>query len=298
MCLTSVPWGLAADIRGRRAVLLAGSASSALSALLLGLSGSYGAACAVRFIGGLANGTLGAMKAVIADVADARSSAVAFAYLSVAWGAGAMIGPALGGGLAKPCGSGGALAGGRFCSESSLFVAHPFLLPCLVSALLLAASTALTYCMKETMPPRPGRAVAAAAAAASPPGDDTPSSEEEEEEAAEEGRPLLAVSRADLQLRPLSSDHDGGDDNHESAGARLLPPSSFSSSSLSLRKPSPRDCSARQKGPRWFRSPQCVLCLSGYGLAAFMFIFLDEARAVYTLNFPSISQFPPLFSLY
>lgn len=63
MFITSLPWGLAADRLGRRPVLLSGCASATASAAALGCCTSYGAACACRLLGGLANGTLGAMKA-------------------------------------------------------------------------------------------------------------------------------------------------------------------------------------------------------------------------------------------
>jgi hypothetical protein len=63
MFVTSIPWGLASDRLGRRPVLLTGNASAALSVLALGLCRSYGLACACRLVGGLANGTLGTMKA-------------------------------------------------------------------------------------------------------------------------------------------------------------------------------------------------------------------------------------------
>ena len=87
MFLTSLPWGLAADRLGRRPVLLFGCASATASAVGLGCCTSYGAACACRLLGGLANGTLGAMKAAIGDVTDSTNSAWAFSFLSVAWGA-------------------------------------------------------------------------------------------------------------------------------------------------------------------------------------------------------------------
>jgi MFS family permease len=63
MFVTSIPWGLASDRLGRRPVLLTGSASAALSVFALGCCRSYGVACACRLLGGMANGTLGTMKA-------------------------------------------------------------------------------------------------------------------------------------------------------------------------------------------------------------------------------------------
>ena len=62
MFITSMPWGFATDRLGRRPVLLFGCASATASAAALGCCTSYGAACACRLLGGLANGTLGAMK--------------------------------------------------------------------------------------------------------------------------------------------------------------------------------------------------------------------------------------------
>jgi MFS family permease len=65
--LSSFPWGWISDRIGRKLVVMIGGMSACLSVVGLGLAGSYPAAVASRFCGGLFNGTIGALKSIIAE---------------------------------------------------------------------------------------------------------------------------------------------------------------------------------------------------------------------------------------
>ena len=150
--VTSLPWGRFSDKRGRRPVLYIGNSAAAVSILSLGLCRSYGAACAVRLAGGFLNGSLGSVKAVIADVCDDTNQPFAFSVLSTAWGVGAVLGPAAGGLLSRPCAEGGIYgpASAR-CQPGTMLLAHPYLLPCAFASVLCATAGFLSYRMQETL---------------------------------------------------------------------------------------------------------------------------------------------------
>ena len=235
MFVSSIPWGLVTDKRGRRPVLNVGNWSAAVTVLLLGFAPNYGFACACRVVGGLLNGTLGAMKAVIADVTDDTNAPLAFSALSVAWGVGAVLGPALGGLLSRPCREGGLLFGATSCSPGSILSRMPYILPCLFCSFLCGLAGCLSLRLPETIH-RPGQ----------PPIDAPPRCVDDAEDV-----PLLQPqSTSELELQSSSATPD------------VLPP--VEQPTL---PPTP---------VRWFRDRQCVLCLLGYALCAFIFIQMDE----------------------
>lgn len=241
MFVTSVPWGLASDRRGRRPVLLVGACSAALTMFALGCARSYAFACFARVLGGLLNGSLGTMKAIIADVTDASNAPRAFAGLSVAWGLGAVAGPAIGGLLSRPCVEGGLLAGSLICVPGGLLTSRPYFIPCLVSSLLCAASGVLAWRLEETL----GLQWKAPVQQRAHP-----------EGCTEEVAPLLSD---EVELREQNGERREHDEHLSEA---------LSVVQEAIHAPAPP--------VRWFRDRQCVLCLLGYGLCAFIFIQLDE----------------------
>lgn len=156
--LTSYPWGRASDTLGRRPVMVIGNISSVVSLAWLGMSGSIASAAAARIAGGLFNAIIGAEKAIIGESLAPPDQAVAFGYFSLAWGLGALVGPALGGTLARPCGPRrppGDTSDGEnaLCAPGALLYERPFLLPCLAASLLCLVATILTICvLPETLP--------------------------------------------------------------------------------------------------------------------------------------------------
>ncbi|KAK7343002.1 hypothetical protein VNO80_25963 [Phaseolus coccineus] len=83
-CLTSVLWGIIADRYGRKPVLMIGIIAIVLFNTLFGLSTSFWMAVIMRFLLGCFSGLLGPVT------------------VTASWGAGLIIGPALGGYLAQP----------------------------------------------------------------------------------------------------------------------------------------------------------------------------------------------------
>jgi MFS family permease len=160
--VTSLPWGRYSDRNGRRPVLLIGNVAAAVSVCVLGLTRSYNTACLSRLAGGALNGSLGVVKAVISDVCDESNTPLAFSLMSTGWGVGAVLGPALGGVLSRPCAPGGLLgAASALCLPGGPLHGRPYVLPCFVSAALCATSAALAVRLPETLRRR----------CASPPGD-------------------------------------------------------------------------------------------------------------------------------
>ena len=244
MFLTSIPWGFVTDRRGRRGVLNVGNWTATLTVLLLGLQHTFGAACACRVVGGLCNGTLVTMKAIIADVTDDTNAARAFSLLSVAWGVGAILGPVLGGLLSRPCREGGVLAGAASCHPGSILDRQPYFLPCLTCSLMCALAGALSLKLPETMrkatPQKPAQQPCVV-------GDG-------------EEQPLLL--EVEMQNTP------------DVLPAVAAPPLDSDASSLV----------AAPTTVRWFRDTQCVLCLLGYTLCAFIFIQLDELLPLFAAD--------------
>ena len=245
MFLTSIPWGYVTDRRGRRPVLNIGNWTASATILLLGLQHTFGGACACRVVGGLLNGTLVTMKAVIADVTDDTNAAKAFSLLSVAWGVGAILGPVLGGLLSRPCRGGGVLFGAASCAPGSVLERQPYLLPCLTCSLMCALAGTLSLRLPETM--RKGTDAARPAPVREPcvVGD------------GEEQPMLLEV---EMQQTAPPPDPDASPVAAASAPAPAPPP------------------------VRWFRDRQCVLCLLGYALCAFIFIQLDELLPLFAAD--------------
>ena len=185
-CISSFPWGWASDRIGRKAVIQIGGLGQALSMLGLGFAGTYPAAVVARFVGGILNGTTGALKTTIAEsyseqqqaqvwlahllacrlhapapvrhkVAVAAHTVTAargvqvLGYLSFGWGAGTIIGPAAGGFLAQPCDS-FPRAFGSACAPGGLLARFPYLLPCLLAAFAaLQSFVTVTVFLRESL---------------------------------------------------------------------------------------------------------------------------------------------------
>eukprot|EP01135_Chromosphaera_perkinsii_P001401 Nk52_evm2s167 gene=Nk52_evmTU2s167 len=129
--MTSSLWGSLSDRIGRRPVLLIGLIGNTVCILLFGVSRSFAWALASRTLNGMLNGNDGVIKVYLREVTDSTNQAAAFSYISFCWGFGAIIGPCLGGMLARPV-----LQYPEWFAADSLFGYYPYLLPCLVSALV------------------------------------------------------------------------------------------------------------------------------------------------------------------
>ena len=187
-------WGRLADKWGRRPVLLAGLVGSILTMLWFGCGRSYTEALLARFLNGAVNGNIAICKVYVGEVTTRKTQALGFAYLSLTWGLGTIIAPAIGGYLGDAATQypGSAL-------DVGLFRALPYLLPSAIAAGYAAAAFLLAFFFLDETPAWRGlQARAAAAAQPRAPGRRAPGAapagaggEKEEEEEEEEDALLL-----------------------------------------------------------------------------------------------------------
>ncbi len=130
MFLSSFGWGVASDRLGKRPCLLLGTTGSLLSCLAFGFSVNLPMAVAVRFANGCLNGNLGIAKSYLGAITHEKNQARAFSLIAICWGAGALVGAAIGGFLARP-----AIQYPDAFDAKGLFGIFPYLLPNLVTAL-------------------------------------------------------------------------------------------------------------------------------------------------------------------
>jgi MFS family permease len=88
--------GRLSDRFGRKPVLIATVALSAVTQLMTGYAGSLMALVVLRFLAGAAAGNISVAQACISDLTDPRKRASAMAIIGIAFGGGFAIGPALG----------------------------------------------------------------------------------------------------------------------------------------------------------------------------------------------------------
>ena len=94
--LASTWWGRISDRYGRRPVLLAGLAGSAVAFVVFGFAGSLWMLFLSRIVQGLGGGTTGVAQAYVADMVAPGERAKALGWLSAGTSAGVVVGPAIG----------------------------------------------------------------------------------------------------------------------------------------------------------------------------------------------------------
>ena len=156
--LTSWYWGRAADLYGRKAVLLFGSFGTLISCIGFGLSTSFLSALIFRILGGLVNGNIPVMRTMVSEIVkEKKHQARAFLLMPMCFNIGVIIGPAMGGLLANPAGT----YPGVFGPGSSLggqngvwwMVKFPYLTPNLFSSLVVVINIFLvSIFLSETRP--------------------------------------------------------------------------------------------------------------------------------------------------
>ncbi|KAJ9059611.1 hypothetical protein DSO57_1000570 [Entomophthora muscae] len=146
-CMSGVPWGILSDRIGRKPVLMLGMAGTMVSMLMFGVSQSLAWAIVSRFMAGLLSGNVGVMKSMVTEITDHTNRAIGFSYLSMAFGLGFIVGPAMGGFLIHPADTFPYLFGG-----SSFLRKFPYFLPCAAAALFCAIGMVLCHIfMEETL---------------------------------------------------------------------------------------------------------------------------------------------------
>lgn len=128
---SSFLWGWASDKIGIRPVLLFGLFVTIVGSTCFGFTDTLGKAMTIRLCTGLLNSNIGVAKTYIGLVSDATNEARAFGFMSMSWGAGSILGPAIGGLLAQPVKN----FPGIFAVDS-IWDRNPYLLPSLAAAVL------------------------------------------------------------------------------------------------------------------------------------------------------------------
>jgi MFS family permease len=101
--LVSLPWGRLSDAHGRKLSIVLGLAISVVANAAFGFSRSFGALLFWRTLAGLANGNVGIMRTVTAEIVrERRFQTKAFLLLPLVFNSGMVLSLALGGFLADP----------------------------------------------------------------------------------------------------------------------------------------------------------------------------------------------------
>nr|XP_017226422.1 PREDICTED: protein ZINC INDUCED FACILITATOR-LIKE 1-like isoform X4 [Daucus carota subsp. sativus] len=144
--LTSVFWGKVADLYGRRPVIIIGTSTIVIFNTLFGLSINYWMAVTMRFLLGSLNGLLGPIRAYTFEILQKEHHALGLSVVAASWGTGLILGPALGGFLAKPADNFPDLF-----SPQSIFARFPYFLPCLSLSLFALVVLIASLWLPETL---------------------------------------------------------------------------------------------------------------------------------------------------
>ncbi|RDL41651.1 MFS general substrate transporter [Venustampulla echinocandica] len=158
---TSMLWGRASDFYGRKPTIVIGLLVSVIANAAFGFSRNIGALMFWRILAGIANGNVGVMRTMTAEIVKERKYQTrAFLILPLVFNSGMVAGLALGGCLADPVVNLPWLFGpeGIFnVSDNDGGVAwalkYPYALPALSNAFTLMGSLILAvFWMRETLP--------------------------------------------------------------------------------------------------------------------------------------------------
>jgi len=130
---SGVAWGRLSDRIGRKPVLLAGLAGTALSMLIFGFAPNLKVALLARALGGLLNGNIGVLQTTVAEMVTVKEHQPrAYTIMPFVWCLGSILGPALGGALARPVEN-----YPNIFQADSIWSRFPYLLPNLVCTIIV-----------------------------------------------------------------------------------------------------------------------------------------------------------------
>ncbi|KAH6635327.1 major facilitator superfamily domain-containing protein [Chaetomium sp. MPI-SDFR-AT-0129] len=131
---TSVFWGRLSDKVGRKPVLLMGMAGTGLSVLIFGFAPSLPVALFARALGGFLNGNIGVLQTTVGELVTVKEhQARAYAVMPLVWCVGSIVGPMIGGALAKPVDTLPSIF-----TPGSIWDRFPYLLPNVFSAICVS----------------------------------------------------------------------------------------------------------------------------------------------------------------
>ncbi|KAJ7510502.1 member of major facilitator superfamily multidrug-resistance, DHA1 sub-family [Mycena galericulata] len=144
--LTVLHYARLSDRIGRKPVILIGLLGLSISMYCFGLSRTFWGLVLSRSLNGALNGNIGVIKSMVAEMTDSTNIAQAYAYMPMAWSTGGVLGPIIGGSLARPAERFPTIFG-----KSAFFRTYPYFLPCAVPATYsLVAWTVTLLFLKET----------------------------------------------------------------------------------------------------------------------------------------------------
>ncbi|KAI0014363.1 MFS general substrate transporter [Xylariaceae sp. FL0662B] len=130
---TGLLWGRLSDRIGRKPVLLTGLVGTALSVLIFGFAPNLTVALMARAIGGLLNGNMGVLQTTVTELITVKEHQPrAYTIMPVVWCIGSIVGPMIGGALARPC-----ISYPSIFPAGSIWDKYPYLLPNLFSAFIV-----------------------------------------------------------------------------------------------------------------------------------------------------------------
>ncbi|KIK52651.1 hypothetical protein GYMLUDRAFT_251023 [Collybiopsis luxurians FD-317 M1] len=164
--MTTLHWSRISDKVGRRPVILTGLFGLSVSMYCFGLSRTFWGLVLSRCLNGALNGNIGVIKryfgyvdvmrtlrliatfiSILAEMTDTTNIAQAYAYMPVAWSSGSVLGPMIGGALARPADQFPNIFG-----HNEFLIKYPYFLPCVVPATFSAIAWLVTYLfLKETV---------------------------------------------------------------------------------------------------------------------------------------------------
>ena len=138
---TGILWGRAADRLGRKPVLLAGLIGVLITILAFGLSRTLTWAIIARSAAGAVSGNVGVIRTTVAELVPQKElQPRAFSLMPLVWGVGSILGPILGGALARP-----AQQYPSIFDPKHLFGKFPYLLPNLVASIFFIIGLATGF---------------------------------------------------------------------------------------------------------------------------------------------------------
>lgn len=178
--------GWFADTAGRRPALQLGLLGTIVACIAFGLSPNFWCAMAARVAWGLLNGNVGVAKTALSELVPDAHTAKAFSFIGLNTGFGRLIGPAIGGLLAEPC--------RKYGWNIPLFVDFPYLLPCLVAAIMTACTMVMAwFTLEETLQLSKAEAAARRKSAANASNSNTSSAGEAEADDGDQGGEHMAL---------------------------------------------------------------------------------------------------------
>ncbi|KAK4662766.1 hypothetical protein QC763_603430 [Podospora pseudopauciseta] len=282
---TSFIWGRLSDKIGRKPVLLMGMTGTGISVIMFGFAPNLWVALGARALGGFLNGNIGVLQTTVAELVTVKAhQPKAYTVMPLVWCIGSIVGPMIGGWLAKP------VEGFPGCfSRDGIFGTFPYLLPNLFSAIcvFIGVIVGLLF-LEETHAERKHR---------HDPGIELGRSLMSRiwgSEKVEENKGKLPAKAVPEEERPLLSENDELLPGYRTGSARSLsPPDTVSEESLDLEEGGGLELAEAERAPvgKVF-SRAVIMVIISYGILAFHTMAFDSLLPVFLSTSPPATEIP------